>query len=242
MTKKIVKLMMATALATGTTLGFFMESANAQFVVGRPYSLPSNLPDIRFTLLVKDNEGNEIKDTFMNEPNVGFFPGAIKDFKYLYSAPENSNDPLSTPVNFPGLNLKAEKLGDTNVSYTISETTGSPVMTFVLDSNSLPIDNLTSDIKEECKNIDFGIDFVNIVSNILENNVFACVSHIKYEGYLPFEENEDTMDPSPRNISRSFKPENDITAPITVPEHSNTASLFALAVLGVGSLRKHKMK
>jgi hypothetical protein len=112
-------------------------------------------------------------------------------------------------------------------------------MTFVLDSNSLPIDNLTSDIKEECKNIDFGIDFVNIVSNILENNVFACVSHIKYEGYLPFEENEIRWDP--RNISRSFKPENDITAPITVPEHSNTASLFALAVLGVGSLRKHKM-
>ncbi|NES81777.1 MAG: hypothetical protein F6K10_10445 [Moorea sp. SIO2B7] len=107
---KIMKLMMATALATGLTMGAFIESAEAQFRRrrGAGYSERNfNVNGILTTFILFDKKpnGQAISDT---NPlvNFGSFPGAINNFNtYSNFTLDSSNDSvdfdkLGTPERF----------------------------------------------------------------------------------------------------------------------------------------------
>ncbi|NES82306.1 MAG: hypothetical protein F6K10_13385 [Moorea sp. SIO2B7] len=125
---KMMKLMMATALATGFTMGAFIESAEAQFRRrrGAGYSERNFDEQAIFTTFIlfdKKPDGQAISDT-NSLVNLGSFPGAIKNFNtYSSFNTGRANHPvdfdmLETPDEFADVaNLetrwfKNSELGD----------------------------------------------------------------------------------------------------------------------------------
>lgn len=163
---KLDKVLTVTALATGITLGAFVDSAEARGS-GR-YSRKSALPDFSFGLIEQAEEPD-------NDDSSGLFLGAVDNLIYFgqgtfpstFFPSQNSSEPNEFfHFSFNG-DLKAELSGNT-VEYTV--TPNSPFSVFN-DANFEEVNLITqlSDVKPLYNVYTFAFDFSNAINNSIIN-------------------------------------------------------------------------
>ncbi|NET08154.1 MAG: PEP-CTERM sorting domain-containing protein [Symploca sp. SIO2B6] len=262
MTMKIMKLMMATALATATIIGVFTDPADALVRRrGRRYSRASDVPDLRFSLV-----RNQIGDDFINDSdtadNFGVFNGAIENFFYFQGRGDlDGDDVFDLTINlleFDRGNLSAMWNRSRDIiEYTISSP--DPVMATVTNDSSGVISN--PNYQGDILRFEFDVSgfseqkqfsLVNDLAFIEEENMFVS-SRLQNVEFVRDTFGFDLELPTfifPDGVTFLFPneefPEEDLSVGFSnltesVPEPSTTAALLTLGTLGGGLLRKRKM-
>ncbi|NEP09119.1 MAG: hypothetical protein F6K14_02500 [Symploca sp. SIO2C1] len=232
---KMNKIMIATALATGTLLGAFMESAEAiDRRRGHAYSGGSSATleiDLKFDLFDINQNGKPIKDQDKRS-ELGLFQGAIENFKFMAIEALNPVAGFSFSSSFKRLNLKTEigndpKNGKEAILYSfvdaeMKEVFPTPPEDIFLEDTP---DLFFSLVIEDNSGID-QYQAINNLEYILSNDIFGKAYQTRADPPGEF----------------SFEPIQETINSQAVPESNSINNLLALGSLGLGVLLKRKIK
>jgi hypothetical protein len=248
---KTMKLMMATALATATLVGTFIESVEAVSLRGKGNEatggrITSDVDVIyNFYLYEITPTGDPRKDE-NRAPNIGKFTGAIENFTgtIIDRAEDNPNTPDGTFPDFRSanittpstLNLKAKLIPRKRIEYILS---GESLANEGITELTLIIDDLDDDVFPdgiyEFEDIKKPKKAVNSINYIINQKLLGKINTIRVSS-------KTTTGGGGVDDFERIKAERIADRVVEVPESSTTNSLLALGGLGVGLFLRRKMK